>query len=321
MGWQVKVQALGAGFPHPSTAELREAAQVLGGVPAGRTLVIDGLALGAMPAVVEACADRLDLVALIHHPLALETGLASAEAQRLRNSEQRALGWVRKVITTSASTARALDAYEVAQERLVVVPPGTDPAPLAKGSRGPDLNLLCVATLTPRKGHAVLFEALSRIRDLPWRLTCIGSTTRDAEQTAVLEAAIATLGLGDRVRLAGELDAACLDAEYDAADAFVLASFHEGYGMVLAEALARGLPVVSTTAGAIPQTLPEAAALLVPPGNVEALAAALRTLIEDRPLRASLAAGARAARAGLPSWESACHAFAAAVGQPGRACA
>nr|WP_240905524.1 glycosyltransferase family 4 protein [Thiorhodococcus mannitoliphagus] len=274
-----------------------------------------------MPAVVEACADRLDLVALIHHPLALETGLASAEAQRLRNSEQRALGWVRKVITTSASTARALDAYEVAQERLVVVPPGTDPAPLAKGSRGPDLNLLCVATLTPRKGHAVLFEALSRIRDLPWRLTCIGSTTRDAEQTAVLEAAIATLGLGDRVRLAGELDAACLDAEYDAADAFVLASFHEGYGMVLAEALARGLPVVSTTAGAIPQTLPEAAALLVPPGNVEALAAALRTLIEDRPLRASLAAGARAARAGLPSWESACHAFAAAVGQPGRACA
>lgn len=319
-GWLVEVHALAASFPRPSAADLAEAERVLGRIPAGRTVVIDGLALGAMPAVVEACADRLDMIALIHHPLALETGLASAEAERLRRSEQQALGLVRKVIVTSASTARALAAYGVGSQDVAVVEPGTDPAPLAHGSRGSVMNLLCVASLTPRKGHDLLFEALSRLRDLPWRLTCVGSTARAPEHVRASDAAIARLGLHERIRLTGELDQEALEAEYAAADAFVLASYHEGYGMVLAEALARGLPIVTTTAGAIPETVPEPAGLLVPPGDAEALTTALRRLIQDDALRDALTAGARAARAALPTWETACEAFAAALLPRGSGC-
>nr|WP_245232380.1 glycosyltransferase family 4 protein [Thiorhodococcus minor] len=313
----VEVHALAASFPRPAAADLAEAERMLRQIRAGRTVVIDGLALGAMPAVAEALADRLDLIALIHHPLALETGLAPAEAERLRRSERQALGLVRKVIVTSASTARALAAYGVGSEELAVVEPGNDPAPLAPGSRGPGLHLLSVASLTPRKGHALLFEALSRLRDLPWRLTCVGSRTRAPDHAQALEAAIARFGLDERIRLTGELEQCALEAEYAAADAFVLASYHEGYGMVLAEALARGLPVVSTTAGAIPETLPETAGLLVPPGDAEALTAGLRRLIQDDALRDALAAGARAARAELSTWDDACEAFAAAVRQQG----
>jgi glycosyltransferase involved in cell wall biosynthesis len=81
--------------------------------------------------------------------------------------------------------------------------------------------------------------------------------------------------------------------------------------MVLADALARGLPIVSTTAGAIPDTVPSSAGLLVPPGDAEALAGALARAIAEPELRARLAEGARQARAHLPGWADAVRAFAA----------
>jgi glycosyltransferase involved in cell wall biosynthesis len=124
---------------------------------------------------------------------------------------------------------------------------------------------------------------------------------------------IAALGLGGRVTLTGEEGEAAIGAYYERADVFVLPSFHEGYGMALAEALAHGLPIVSTRAGAIPDTVPPDAGRLVPPGDVAALAAALAAVLDDPSLRARLAAGARAARERLPSWESACGRFAAAL--------
>nr|WP_242482387.1 glycosyltransferase family 4 protein [Thiocystis violacea] len=271
-----------------------------------------------MPALVEAAAPRLDLIALIHHPLALETGLEPAEAERLRRSEFRALASVRGVITTSRVTADGLTAYGVSRERTRVVEPGTDAAPLATGSGCERLNLLCVATLTPRKGHAILFEALSRVRDLSWRLACVGSAQRDPAHAQALRARIGALDLADRIQLVGQVDAAALANHYQAADACVLASHHEGYGMVLAEALAQGLPILSTTAGAIVHTVPETAGLLVPPGDVEAMAAALRRFLTDRQLRERLRAGALRARASLPSWNAACDAFADAVAHPAR---
>lgn len=313
-GWRIQVHSLDGRFPHPTVAALAEAERVLALIPSGRTVLVDGLALGAMPEIVERFAERLDLIALVHHPLALETGLAPSDAARLRVSERRALAAVRQVVTTSGSTAVALADYGVESARIRVVVPGTDPAPLVEGSGSACLDLLCVATLTPRKGHSVLFDALSQLRDLPWRLTCVGSDRRDPDHAAVLRARLEALDLADRIRLTGELDEAALDRHYQTADACVLASHHEGYGMVLAEALARGLPIVSTSAGAIPETLPDGAGLLVPPGDPDALAAALRRVIQDDALRASLRQGARRARAELPTWDTACEAFAEALG-------
>ncbi len=189
--------------------------------------------------------------------------------------------------------------------------PGTEPASLAGGSGGPGLALLCVASLTPRKGHLVLLDALAGLRDLSWQLTCVGSPDRDPPTARAIRAAIGRLGLEPRVRLVGEQAESGLQPFYAAADLFVLASYHEGYGMALAEALARGLPVVSTTAGAIPDTVPAAAAILVPPGDPAALAAGLRRVLSGPNVRERLAAGARAARDALPTWADAVRAFAA----------
>lgn len=316
-GRAVEVVALDAGFPSPDAATLDRAAQQMAAILDGALVVVDGLAFGAMPRLAEQHAARLRWVALVHHPLALETGLTPAQGRALFDSERRALVTARGVIVTSAATARELTRYGVAAEWVHVVTPGTDPAPLAAGSgvesasRG--LSFLCVASLIPRKGHAVLIEALSGLQDRAWTLHCVGSTTRDPDTANALRTSIAGHGLGDRVRLHGEVPASVLQSIYGQADAVVLPSFFEGYGMALAEALAHGLPVVSTTAGAIPDTVPHDAGVLVPPGDAIALRAALAALLDEPALRARLAAGARAARAVLPTWPQAVARFAAAL--------
>ena len=309
-GWQVVVHELGGSFPSANEVACAAAAGALEAMPASALPIIDGLALSAFPGL----APRLPpWVALVHHPLALETGLSPAETAAFAELERTLLARAARVIVTSPGTRRDLAVYGVEERRIGVALPGTDPAPLARGSGGPGLALLCVASLTPRKGHLVLLEALTELEDLEWRLTCVGSAERDPACAAEIIRAMDRAGLGERVELAGEHRDAELDGFYDRADLFVLASYHEGYGMALAEALACGLPVISTTAGAIPETVPPAAGVLVPPGDPQALSAALRHVMTKPELYAKLRKGARAARKTLPTWDDAARAFAAAI--------
>jgi len=312
-GWQVDVQSLGAGWPNPDDAARTFAGGVLDALPDGALVVVDGLAFGAMPELAAQQAKRLRWVALVHHPLALETGIDAATQSTLFDSERRALAFARGVIVTSRSTARALAGYGVADSRIAVIEPGTEPAPLAAGSSPDGLSLLSVATITPRKGHALLIDALAGLGGRRWVLHCVGSLTMDAGCADALVQAIDRHGLRDRVVLHGEQDESDLRAFYERADAFVLPSFHEGYGMALAEALAHGLPVISTTAGAIPDTVPADAGVLVPPGDGAALRAALQRLMDDAEWRGQLAAGARAARHRLPTWADSAARFAHAL--------
>jgi len=318
-GWQVDLQSLGPGFPDPDASALALARRVIEALPNDTLVVVDGLAFGVLPDLAAAHAQRLRWVALVHHPLALETGLAPGRQRALFESERRALALARGVVVTSPATARALSDFDVEAARITVAEPGTDPAPLAQGSGAAAPALLCVASVTPRKGHALLVDALAGLRDRPWTLDCAGSLTMDPACATALAAAIESRGLQGRVRLHGECDEAGLRALYQVADVFVLPSFHEGYGMALAEALAHGLPVISTRAGAIPDTVPRTAGLLVAPGEVGALQAALRCVLDDGGLRARLAGGAREARRGLPSWADSAARFAAALDTAARA--
>ena len=302
-GWSIDVLGWAPSFPHPTAADRTGAAASLAALPDGSVVLIDGLAFGALPELAEAEAHRLRLVALVHHPLALEPELPVEERARLKQSEQRALAAALGVIATSETTAEMLiEDYGVAPDRLAVAKPGTDPAPFAHGSspgaQGP--HILSVGTLTPRKGYDLLIEALARISDLSWTCSIVGSLTRSPETTSALRASIAANRLGERIRLLGET--ADLGALYDSADLFALASRHEGYGMVFAEALQRGLPVIGTMAGAIPEVVPPAAGLLVPPDDARSLADALRQVVADGATRRRLAAGARAAAEPLPRW-------------------
>lgn len=318
-GWQVDLQSLGPGYPDPDASALATARRVVEALPDDALVVVDGLAFGVLADVAAAHARRLRWVALVHHPLSLETGLGPGRQRALFDSERRALASARGVIVTSRATGRALAAFDVDAARIAVVEPGTDPAALAQGSGSAALALLCVATVTPRKGHALLIEALAGLQDRPWTLLCAGSLTMDAACAAALAAAIDAHGLQGRVRLLGECDEAGLRTLYATADVFVLPSFHEGYGMALAEALAHGLPVISTLAGAIPDTVPAAAGLRVPPGDIGALQAALRQVLDDAGLRARLSEGAREARRSLPTWDVSAARFAAALDAADRA--
>lgn len=310
LGWAVRLRRLADSFPFPDRSALAAADRILAGFPDGALVVLDGLGLGAIPAQVEAHVGRLRLVGLVHHPLALETGLEPAQASRLYQSERRALAAVHRVLVTSSTTAAILSDYGVAPTRIGVVEPGTVARPQAHGSGSATLALLCVAAVVPRKGHEVLLDALSELKDRPWRLTCVGSLARSPRTFLALQHQLTALGLEQRVMFTGEVGENRLARLYTEADLFVLASHFEGYGMALAEAIAYGLPVVSTRAGAIPRTVPAEAALLVPPGDRLALTQALARFLDNAALRRRLAKAARGAASAMPSWPDAAARFA-----------
>jgi glycosyltransferase involved in cell wall biosynthesis len=313
LGWQVDVANIGDGFPFPSIAQRATALAILSAVPAGCPMVLDGLAFGALPEA-GALRSRTPLIALVHQPLALDPGLDTTQSEVFRESERASLAAAAHVVVTSEATARIVIAdYDVPPQCVSVVRPGNDPVPPAPGSKDAVVRLLSIGSVVPGKGYDLLIAALVTLADMPWRLTIAGDRTRNPAAAAQLDADIEACGLGDRVAVLGAVLPERIDELYLASDIFVLASRFEGYGMALAEAIAHGLPVVSTTAGAIPDTVPAGAGLLVPPDNTTALAQALRRLIADPPERQRLATNARAAAAKLPTWQDSARLFAGAI--------
>jgi glycosyltransferase involved in cell wall biosynthesis len=301
LGWRIEVVNLGDGFPYPAADTRATACARLAALPPDRPVVIDGLAFGVLPEAAAALRVSHPLVALVHHPLALESGLSVADSARLRASERAALVCARRVVATSATVARLLVGdYGVASGRVSVVEPGTDRVSTPPRNREGAVNLLAVGSVIPRKGYDVLVAALARLRHLPWRLVIAGDCGRSPQTSQRLRADIMRLGLADRITLLGAVAAEEVAPLYLSADLFVLPSRFEGYGMAYTEAIAHGVPVIGTTAGAIPQTVSAAAGVLVEPDDVEALAGTLQRLIANRHERERLAAGARAAK--FPSW-------------------
>ena len=299
-GFRAEPMALGEGFPAPDMQTLSDAQARLSGLADGTVVLIDGLAFGILGGWAEREAKRLRIVALVHHPLALETGLDSGEQARLRDSERRALAAARHVIVTSPMTARELTAnFGVGAERLTVALPGTDPARLAAGGNAPP-HIVSIGTLTRRKGHDVLLRALKRIETLDWRATVIGSRDLDPPTAQALIDLAVSLRLEERVEFAGE----CEDTRevLASADIFALASRYEGYGMVFAEALSQGLPVVACHAGAVPDVVPKEAGILVPVDDFSGFAEALRHLLTDPHERQARAKAALTAGLALPRW-------------------
>jgi len=314
LGWDIRHVMLSGQFPMPDAAIMASTYSALAQLPEGIPVIVDGLALGALPDIGRHLGSNRPLVALVHHPLARESGITTARAEALRASERAALADACRVIVTSRATAAVLSAeYGVPQARITVAVPGTDPAPLVARDRAGVPNLLSVGTLVPRKGHDLLIAALAMLRDLPWRLAIVGDSTRDPSTTAALRHAIAKGGLDERIELAGAVPPSDLQQHYMAADLFVLASRYEGYGMAYAEAIAHGLPIIGTTAGAIPEAVPEGAACLVPPEDVPALTAALHRLLSDPTARHGLAQAARQAASRLPQWQDSAALFATAL--------
>ena len=280
-----------------------DAAIVTAPVP-GRINVIDGLALPHLPL------DAVDgAVGLIHHPTALATEETKAE---IRAAELDRLPRLRRVVATSAAVAQRLrEGFGVAPERLVVIPPGVAAAARSAGSGGPGCAILSVGALVPRKGHAVLLQALAQLFDLDWSLTIIGDATRAPDHAAALRTQAAADGLAGRVTFAGALDD--LEPAWHAADMFALATHWEGYPTSVAQAMRHGLPVAVTQGGAAAEILAPGFSVVAPVGDAVQLSKAMRRIIFDTALRADMADAAWRAGQALPSWADQAKHFVGAV--------
>jgi len=301
LGLDCRPLTLPGDFPEPDETALARSDALLTALPDDSLLIVDGLALGTLDDCAQKHAQRLRLVSMCHHPLALESGLSPALAERLRRSEHRALSACRAVIVTSPATREVLvQDYAVAANSITVAVPGTDPQPFAPCTGNPP-QLLTIATLTPRKGHDMLIDALADIRHLPWSARFVGGSSFDPAWASALEQRVKKHGLEQRIAFVGATPTP--DTEYRQADLFVLPSRYEGYGMVFAEAVAFGLPVVATRVGAAADIVSNDAGILVPVGDTPALSSALARGLGEDQYRSTLQQGARIAAARLPDWK------------------
>ena len=293
--------ALPGSFPNPAAEDLELTRRLLDQLLPTTPILFDGLAFGALP-VETLDGLRSPIVALVHHPLALETGLDDERRRQLRDSERASLARASAVIATSPLTARTLTAeYGVEPVRLTVAEPGTEPAIRARGTGRP-FTILAVGSLIPRKGYRHLIEALAMLGRTDWHLTIVGSPAHDpAEANRIREMVLAS-GRRGRINIAGAVSARELQRLYTHADLFVMPSLYEGYGMVLAEAMARGLAIVSTTGGAAAETVPDDAAIKVQPGDSQALAEAIVALIDDPARLGRMRDASWSAGLALPRW-------------------
>ncbi len=296
LGWTVREHQLPGDWPQPDRAARARLAGLLAGLADGTVVLLDGLIASAVPDVLLPEAVRLRLVVLMHMPV-----------EDLR--ERAVVLAAAAVITTSDWTRRRLlERYRLDPAAVHVAEPGVSAAAPALGTQA-GTELLCVGAVTPVKGHDVLLGALAAVADLPVRCLCVGSLTREPGYVRELRRRIALSGLDNRMCLVGPRTGTDLHAAYAGADALVLASRAESYGMVVTEALARGLPVIAPDLGGVPEALGFGAdgnrpGLLVAPGDVPALASALRSWLGNAELRAGLRRAAGERRAALPSWST-----------------
>jgi glycosyltransferase involved in cell wall biosynthesis len=296
LGWSVREHGVPGAWPRPAKTERANLARVLAAVPDDAVVLLDGLVASAVPAVLVPQARRLRLVVLVHQPLE-------------DDAEAAALAAAGAVVTTSEWTRRRLlDRYALPADRVQVAPPGVDPAPLAPGSDGGS-QLLCVAAVAPHKGHDVLIRALAAVADRPWTCVCVGTLTRDPGFVDRIRGLIRDHGLAGRVHLAGPHTGDALAAAYAGADLLVQPSRGETYGMVVTEALARGIPVLATAVNGLPEALGRAPdgsrpGMLVEPADPAALAGALRRWLSEADLRRRLRRSARSRRSTLARWEA-----------------
>jgi len=312
-GWAVHVHEVPGSWPWPDAQSLGTLAASVSGIPDGALVLLDGLVASPAPEVLASEAERLRLIVLVHMPLGHGTRNRGA-----RKREGTVLSAAASVVTTSAWTRLTLlDLYSLPSDRVHVAEPGVDPAELAPGTATAG-TLLSVAAVIPSKGHDLLLDALAPLTSLRWQCHCVGSLERDPAFVARLRRRVLEGRMDGRVCFSGPLADADLARSYAAADLLILPSRVESYGMVIAEALARGLPVVAAEIGGVPEALGHGAegtrpGLLVPPGDPVALREAIRTWLEDAGLRRRLRLAARERRASLPDWATTTSAVAEAL--------
>ncbi|MFE4873473.1 glycosyltransferase family 4 protein [Streptomyces sp. NPDC056682] len=317
-GWDVRLHPVTGRWPRPGADTRRGLSDLLADLPTDAVVLLDGLVACGSPDILEATARRLRLAVLVHMPLADERGLSPAQAADLDADEARVLRCASVIVAPSVHTAhRLVTHHALPPERVHTALPGVGIFPQAPGTDGVS-QLLCVANLTEIKGHRVLVDALASVTDLPWHLRLVGGLQQDPDYVTRLRDLISARGLTGRISLDGPKTGAALDAACAAVDLLVLPSYSETFGLVVTEALSRGVPVMASRVGGVPEALGRTAGgqrpgLLPPPGSVPAWSQDLRSWLTDTELRDRLRTAARRRRVALPYWHTTAQAVADAL--------
>ncbi|MFE5671364.1 glycosyltransferase family 4 protein [Agromyces sp. NPDC056523] len=291
-----------------------DVAHAMANLPRDAVVLIDGLLAVAASDVLHAQSAGLRIVVLAHM---VAGALSESRGARSDEREREALHAARAVIATSEWTRSELIARGLAEPgRIAVAHPGTDAVPAAPGSES-GARLLCVGAVAPHKGQDVLVAALAGMTDLPdWTCAIVGSRDADRDFARRTTAAIRSAALGPRVALTGVLTGRELEDAYRTADLVVAPARVESYGMVVAEALARGIPVVASRVGGVREAIAgRPGGVLVPPDDPGALRAVLRRWREDTGWRAELKADALQSRTERRTWDEAAGIAATVLGE------
>ncbi len=298
-----------------SPTEQEEAAYRLGSLFDPRrfdVIVVDALARIVCASHLDPWREACPVVAMVHE-LPSVAAPDSAPASPDREIEEPLLR-ADRLIAVSDYGSSVLQERGVPAGRIHVVPPGFDRLSSANAATEPaardgaSVRALCVAQWIPRKGILELVQAWTARERAGAVLELIGETDPGSGYTASVRAVIAD-SPGASITVRGAVNDAALAAAYAAADLFVLPSSYEGYGIVYAEALAHGLPVIACDVGPVPELVGTEAALLVPPGDVGALSGALDLLLVDPTLRDRMATAAHRRAKHLPRWKDTVVAF------------
>jgi glycosyltransferase involved in cell wall biosynthesis len=303
-GWTAHERDVAGFWGRPDAGSFGALEETLRRIPDDAVVLLDGLIASTAPEVLVSHAGRLRLIVLVHMPLGDRPSDDGA-----RRREGAALTAVTAIVTTSAWTRRRLvELYALPTHKMYIAEPGA-PVAAPSGATEAGDSLLCVGAVSFEKGHDLLLGALASIAALPWSCTCAGSLDLDPTFVEDLRRRTLDAGLGERVSFPGPLTGPELDRRYASADLLVVASRAETYGMVVTEALARGLPVVAAAVGGVAEALGETAGgtrpgMLVAPEDPAALAAALSAWLTDPRLRLRLRGAAVDRRESLPRWST-----------------
>ena len=315
LGWHINVYSTANSKPGEEGGVEEDLGSILSGIEDNEIVILDGLVMGRHPLVLSQHAHRLRMISLLHHPLSKESGLTELEKDHLLHSEKAALASCIGVVTTSDFTSQQLSHMGVSESIIKTVIPGTDPSPVSIGPHKHfSPRFLCVASVIPRKGLDTLVDALSQILHLDWECICAGSLDRKPGYASDILKKVRDKKLSSRILFTGECSQSTIDKFYHISSIFVLPSMYEGYGMVLTEAATRGLPIISTTAGAIPNTLKSINAVLVPPGDTQSLAKAMeQALVGESRNSEGFTIRANQAQKHFPDWKSTTKTFEEAI--------
>jgi glycosyltransferase involved in cell wall biosynthesis len=308
-GHNVTIHQLEEDFPFPGEKSIDQCAEIFRQIPAGEPVIIDSLAFGPMYPVLSGDHGKHPIVALMHLPLTLNPGYSSHQKNQLKQMEKSAFPLANKIVVTSEYTARMVSQLGVSFSDIEVIIPGVEAIGPKPSYPSNPRRLLCVASYLPSKGQDILIKALSPLISKDWILDCYGQQDLDRDYVTSLFSLVRDNNLNDRVFIHGPASGEELSAAYLDAELFILPSVFETYGMVLTEALAHGVPVITTTGGGIPETVPPSMGKFFNPGDVYALHSILESLLENSVLYGKLTGEAAKYHIQAHSWKKSIKAF------------